>query len=79
MRSPAPQIPPTILKNKQDIVVMYVYELHQQHALVIWLSRFVYSENGAIFAFRGNSYFRLVIDGTKLLILNKIDSNCSRQ
>ena len=25
VRSPAPQIPPTMLKNKQDIVVMYVY------------------------------------------------------
>ena len=63
------QIPPTIVKNEQDIVVLYVCEQSTINSAFrcnvseIWISRFVYLENDAIFAFRGNSYFRLAVEG----------------
>ena len=49
VHSSAPQIPPTIVKNEQDIVVLCVCELAQQknsgfrcNVSEIWISRFGY-------------------------------------
>ena len=49
VHSSAPQIPPTMIKNEQDVVVLYVRELAQQknsgfrcNVSEIWISRFGY-------------------------------------
>ena len=57
VRSSAPQIAPTKLKNEQDITARYVSDSTRINSgfrcnvTEKWISRFVYLENDAIFAF----------------------------
>ena len=70
VHSSPPQIPrkPTDNSQKTSLFCMSVNLPNNQlgfrcNVLEIWISRFVYLENNAIFASRGNSYFRLAIEG----------------
>ena len=60
------------IEHVKDIVVLWVCELPHQQTLILGvmfqrygnISRFVYLENDAIFAIRGNRYFRSAIEGS---------------